>query len=95
MRDSFLPRCLSPPSPLQTHQLAIKCADISALSAARSVHSEWVDRLEEEFFRQGDREGVAGLPISPLMDRTKGGVSKAQPGVSERKTGWKFGFFKL
>ena len=59
------------------------------------MHSEWVDRLEEEFFRQGDREGVAGLPISPLMDRTKGGVSKAQPGVSEGKTGSKFGGSKL
>jgi hypothetical protein len=42
------------------------------------VWRRWVDRLEEEFFLQGDKERVAGLPISPLFDRTKKGVSKSQ-----------------
>ena len=40
----------------------------------------WLERLEEELFRQGDRERAAGLPISPLFDRTKQGVSKSQVG---------------
>ena len=62
--------------------MALKCSDLSALAAARPVHCEWVDRLEEEFFIQGDKEMNSGLPISPLMDRTKAGVAKAQPGVS-------------
>ena len=31
-------------------------------------------------FRQGDRERALGQPISPLMDRTKGGVTKSQTG---------------
>jgi hypothetical protein len=36
--------------------------------------------LEEEFFNQGDREKAAGIPVSPLFDRDKPGVSKSQPG---------------
>ena len=120
------PSPLSPPSLAVAPQMSIKCADLSALAAARPVHCEWVKRLEDEFFLQasygsgsivtsnvfcewvnrlppdlhlithpgahtliiiflcwqGDRERAAGLPISPLMDRTKDGVSKAQPGVS-------------
>ena len=64
-------------------QIAIKCADLSALAADRPVHCEWVNRLEDEFFQQGDKEREAGLPISPLMDRSKDGVTKAQPGVSD------------
>ena len=31
-------------------------------------------------FLQGDRERALGQPISPLMDRTKGGVTKSQTG---------------
>ena len=31
-------------------------------------------------FRQGDRERALGQPVSPLMDRTKGGVTKSQTG---------------
>lgn len=31
-------------------------------------------------FLQGDRERSLGYPISPLMDRTKGGVTKSQCG---------------
>ena len=34
----------------------------------------------QEMFRQGDRERALGQPISPLMDRTKGGVTKSQTG---------------
>ncbi|KAJ9511901.1 hypothetical protein QJQ45_004504 [Haematococcus lacustris] len=33
-----------------------------------------------EFFRQGDAERAAGLPISPLFDRMKQGISKSQVG---------------
>ena len=31
-------------------------------------------------FRQGDKERELGQPISPLMDRAKGGVTKSQTG---------------
>ena len=36
--------------------------------------------LEEEFWRQGDREREQGLPISPLCDRQKQGITKSQCG---------------
>ena len=34
----------------------------------------WVERLQNEFFAQGDKEREAGLDVSPLMDRRKSGT---------------------
>jgi cAMP-specific phosphodiesterase 4/high affinity cAMP-specific and IBMX-insensitive 3',5'-cyclic phosphodiesterase 8 len=64
--------------------MALKCADLGHLTASRETHKRWVTRLESEFFNQGDRERQALLPISPLMDRTKEGVTKSQPGVRNK-----------
>ncbi|KAG2490637.1 hypothetical protein HYH03_011028 [Edaphochlamys debaryana] len=61
-------------------QMALKCADIGHLGEELPVHKRWLSVLEEEFFRQGDREKELGLPISPLFDRSKQGVSKSQVG---------------
>lgn len=41
-----------------------------------------------QFFAQGDLELANGIPISPLMDRQKEGVSKSQPGVSPGRGAW-------
>ena len=62
-------------------QMALKCADLGHLAREEAVHREWVRRLEEEMFRQGDLEKARGYPVSPLMDRLKGGITKSQPGV--------------
>ncbi|KAG2485624.1 hypothetical protein HYH03_015687 [Edaphochlamys debaryana] len=61
-------------------QLALKVADIGHLGEDLDVHCRWLGVLEEEFFLQGDRERARGLPISPLFDRAKQGVSKSQVG---------------
>ncbi|KAL6764769.1 3'5'-cyclic nucleotide phosphodiesterase [Haematococcus lacustris] len=61
-------------------QLALKCSDLGHVAAALPVHLKWVAGLEEEFFRQGDAERAAGLPMSPLFDRSKQGISKSQVG---------------
>ena len=61
-------------------QMALKLSDLGHLAASREVHMRWVQALEEEFFLQGDAERAAGLPISPLCDRTKVGVTKSQVG---------------
>jgi hypothetical protein len=45
-----------------------------------------VDALEQEFFEQGDRERELGLPLSPLFDRNKPGVTKSQVRSSEPLT---------
>lgn len=59
-------------------QMCLKCADLGHVTLSWSQHSRWVERLEEEMFRQGDQERARGLPVSPLMDRSKQGISKAQ-----------------
>ncbi|KAG2430444.1 hypothetical protein HXX76_009967 [Chlamydomonas incerta] len=64
-------------------QICLKVADIGHLAGTLPVHKRWLGVLEEEFFRQGDRERELGLPISPLFDRAKQGVSKSQVGFFE------------
>ncbi|KAG2425825.1 hypothetical protein HXX76_013450 [Chlamydomonas incerta] len=74
------PRPVDDTERLLTLQIALKCADIGHLGESLEVHKKWLSNLEEEFFRQGDRERELGLPISPLFDRSKQGVSKSQVG---------------
>ncbi|EFJ40246.1 3'5'-cyclic nucleotide phosphodiesterase [Volvox carteri f. nagariensis] len=57
-----------------------KASDIGHLGASPENHKRWLTCLEEEFFRQGDQERQRGLPVSPLFDRAKQGVSKSQVG---------------
>ena len=59
-------------------QGGLKIADLGHLQAAWHVHREWVERLEEEQFRQGDMEKQLRLPVSALMDRTRDGITKMQ-----------------
>lgn len=61
-------------------QMALKCADLGHLTCSRAVHMQWVHYLEEEFFLQGDREKQQQLLVSPLMDRSKNGISMSQVG---------------
>jgi cAMP-specific phosphodiesterase 4/calcium/calmodulin-dependent 3',5'-cyclic nucleotide phosphodiesterase len=61
-------------------QFALKCADLGHLALSWNVHHEWVCRLEEEFFAQGDREKALGWETSFLMDREKPGCTETQAG---------------
>ena len=54
---------------LLTLQVAMKIADIGHCYTYLCQHREWLQRLEEEFFKQGDLEKEAGRKPSPLMDR--------------------------
>ena len=57
-----------------------KCAVCRyAESLLKDMTPRWMPR-PLQFFAQGDRELEAGLPISPLMDRTKEGITRSQPG---------------
>jgi len=57
---------------------------VGHLALGWELHGRWVERLEEEFFAQGDREKALGLdPVSFLMDRDKPGVSQTQTGFFE------------
>mmetsp|Transcript_32791 Transcript_32791/g.71670 ORF Transcript_32791/g.71670 Transcript_32791/m.71670 type:complete len:705 (+) Transcript_32791:96-2210(+) len=65
-------------------QVAMRCADLGHLALNWETHTQWVQRLEKEFFAQGDREKAMGLqPISFLMDRDLPGASKTQVGFLE------------
>lgn len=61
-------------------QVAVKCADFSHIALGWELHKVWVQRLEEEFFLQGDYEKELGHSISFLMDRNKPGASSTQIG---------------
>ncbi|KAG2493194.1 hypothetical protein HYH03_008614 [Edaphochlamys debaryana] len=78
--DPAAPRPLDDAERMLSLQIALKVADIGHLGEDLDVHCRWLGVLEEEFFRQGDREAALGLPISPLFDRAKQGVSKSQVG---------------
>mmetsp|Transcript_22891 Transcript_22891/g.50208 ORF Transcript_22891/g.50208 Transcript_22891/m.50208 type:complete len:573 (-) Transcript_22891:275-1993(-) len=51
--------------------MAIKVADLGHTATPIDQHLHWVERLQQEFYHQGDLERANGIPISPLMDRTK------------------------
>jgi len=71
----------SPKAAVLALQVALKCADLGHLSLGWSSHLRWVQRLEREFFAQGDEEKLLGFPqVSSLMDRNKPGVSQSQVG---------------
>ncbi|KAI8072810.1 hypothetical protein BC940DRAFT_124182 [Gongronella butleri] len=59
-------------SSVQRHQLCrvfLHAADLSNTVRPWPIAKHWSDLIVQEFFRQGDAERHAGLPISPGMDR--------------------------
>ena len=63
--------------------MAIKAADVSNPAKPLSLYLQWVDRIMEEFYQQGEKERAAGLPISPYMDRQQPKVAKCQTSFIE------------
>ncbi|KAI9320316.1 hypothetical protein DFJ73DRAFT_635164 [Zopfochytrium polystomum] len=61
-------------------EIAIKCSDLNNPSKAPGLAVKWVDSIMEEFYRQGDEEREAGLPISQFMDRNAPNIAKCQIG---------------
>eukprot|EP00013_Stygamoeba_regulata_P026180 CAMPEP_0177656264 /NCGR_PEP_ID=MMETSP0447-20121125/15455_1 /TAXON_ID=0 /ORGANISM="Stygamoeba regulata, Strain BSH-02190019" /LENGTH=571 /DNA_ID=CAMNT_0019160333 /DNA_START=64 /DNA_END=1779 /DNA_ORIENTATION=+ len=59
-------------------EILLKCADISNPTNPFDVAKYWAELIEEEFFRQGDREKHLGLPVSPFMDRDVAGLPTMQ-----------------
>lgn len=68
-------------------KIALKCADFGHSTMQWGTHLRWSDRLENEFFLQGDREKQLGLAVSDLMDRDT-------PGATQTQVAW-FGFAVL
>jgi len=58
--------------------IILHCADISNAVKPNKLYVKWATRVIEEFFNQGDRERVKGLPISPMMDRESTSMALSQ-----------------
>jgi len=59
-------------------------ADISGQAKTDPLFLSWSDRVQQEFFQQGDQEAVLGLlPISPYCDRKTTHQAMAQTGFVE------------
>lgn len=83
-----------------SHRIWMECATLGPEPSARAMsqvadlghcmlpieqHVKWVEALQEEMFRQGDREKELGLDVSPMMDRDKTGVN--HPDSQVRRAG--------
>jgi cAMP-specific phosphodiesterase 4 len=64
----------------QVLQNLIHCCDLSNPTKPLELYTQWVDRLMEESFKQGDQERAQGLELSPLCDRNTVNVAKCQVG---------------
>ena len=60
----------------------VHCSDLSNPTKPLDIYRYWVDRIMEEFFRQGDREREAGMEISPMCDRYNATIEKSQVKIS-------------
>ena len=56
----------------------VHCSDLSNPTKPLDIYRQWVDRIMEEFFRQGDREREIGMEISPMCDRYNATIEKSQ-----------------
>jgi len=54
------------------------CADLSNPTKPQRIYSQWVERVMEEFFRQGDQEKARGIDVSAMCDRQTATVEKSQ-----------------
>ena len=59
----------------------VHCSDLSNPTKPLEIYRRWVDRIMEEFFRQGDREREESLEISPMCDRYNATIEKSQVSV--------------
>ena len=64
----------------------VHCSDLSNPTKPLEIYRKWVDRIMEEFFRQGDRERDAGMEISPMCDRFNATIEKSQVNPSDENT---------
>eukprot|EP00756_Hemistasia_phaeocysticola_P036624 Hpha_TRINITY_DN16651_c1_g3::TRINITY_DN16651_c1_g3_i2::g.179308::m.179308/K13755/PDE1; calcium/calmodulin-dependent 3',5'-cyclic nucleotide phosphodiesterase len=60
--------------------MAVKMADISNCGRPKKLYHGWCNVIVDEFFQQGDRERLQGMPVSPFMDRYTTVMSKGQIG---------------
>ena len=60
----------------------VHCSDLSNPTKPLDIYRQWVDRIMDEFFRQGDREREIGMEVSPMCDRYNATIEKSQVTIS-------------
>ena len=60
----------------------VHCSDLSNPTKPLDIYRQWVDRIMDEFFRQGDREREIGMEVSPMCDRYNATIEKSQVPIS-------------
>jgi hypothetical protein len=65
------------------NKLFLHSADISNPTKPFSICKGWAFLVMEEFFAQGDREMLLGIPVQPLNDRSKVNIPQSQLGFIE------------
>lgn len=54
------------------------CSDLSNPTKPMPVYGQWVTRIMDELFRQGDMERERGIDVSAMCDRQTATVEKQQ-----------------
>ncbi|CAL8071537.1 unnamed protein product [Calicophoron daubneyi] len=58
----------------------LHCADLGNPTRELRIYREWVTRVMEEMFEQGERESALGLTITPMCDRNSVIIEASQTG---------------
>eukprot|EP00049_Salpingoeca_infusionum_P022465 m.6916 g.6916 ORF g.6916 m.6916 type:complete len:966 (+) comp5205_c0_seq1:299-3196(+) len=61
-------------------RVALHCADIASQTKDWDISIRWSERVIEEFYRQGDKEKMLGVPVGPLNERDTAKVAQSQVG---------------
>jgi len=56
----------------------VHCSDLSNPTKPLDLYRRWVERVMQEFFRQGDLEREQDLDVSPMCDRRTATIEKSQ-----------------
>ena len=64
-------------------KVSIKVADICHPAKPWNTHLKWSQRVQEEFFSQGDEQRALGLPVERLCNRSDFRQAKSQVGFIE------------
>jgi cAMP-specific phosphodiesterase 4 len=56
----------------------VHCADLSNPTKPLELYRLWVDRIMQEFYRQGDMERERSIDLSPMCDKHTATVEKTQ-----------------
>ncbi|KAF8567416.1 hypothetical protein P879_01514, partial [Paragonimus westermani] len=65
-------------SRIQILECLIHASDLSNPTRPFPIYRQWVERIMEELFQQGDKERAAGMEISPMCDRETACINTTQ-----------------